>query len=266
MPLRSVSVDELTIVDENVFAQVAEYAALKRSLRASSHRFCTPTQGTHLSWDRALFLNLTFWNSAEAADVLCESSIPADVVAHIAWHSLVGPQLERLVPNRENKGGPTAIALFFAESIASAFDLYLVGRLLRTAPHSDFVETQVSIMGEAAEEAGLSELGFAALLESVVTDPPRAFEDLRALLFDVTIALSGCRGAHEAQLVLERFQGHRFEALLHHYQLSNWLLYARAYGASSAAEERTVLDLDATLRAAPVALEWLIEHWVECPA
>jgi hypothetical protein len=266
MPLRSVSLDELTIVDENVFAKVAEYTALKRSLRASAHRFCIPAQGTHLSWDRALFLNLTFWNSAETADVLCESSVPADVVAHIAWHSLVGPQLERLVPNRENKDGPTALALFFAESIASAFDLYLVGRLLRTAPHSDFVETQVSIMGEAAEEAGLSELDFAALLESVVADPERAFEDLRAMLFDVTIALSGCRGADEAQLVLERFKAHRFQALLHHYQLSNWLLYARAYGATSAAEERAILDLDATLRAAPVALGWLIEHWVECPA
>jgi hypothetical protein len=266
MPLRSVSLDELTIVDENVFAPIAEYAALKRSLRASSHRFCIPARDTPLSWDRALFLNLTFWNSAESADVLCESSMPADVVAHVAWHSLVGPQLERLVPNRENKGGPTAIALFFAESIASAFDLYLVGRLLRTAPHSDFVETQVSIMGEAAEEAGLSERDFAALLESVVADPQRAFEDLRELLLDVTSALLACNGAQEAQLVLERFQGHRFEALLHHYQLSNWLLYARAYGRPSAAEERAVRDLDATLRAAPVALEWLIEHWAECPA
>jgi hypothetical protein len=86
------------------------------------------------------------------------------------------------------------------------------------------------------------------------------------VLFDVTVALSRCSGAQEAQLVLERFQTHRFEALLHHYQLSNWLLYARAYGASSAAEERAVLDVDAILRAAPVALEWLIAHWVECPA
>jgi hypothetical protein len=266
MPLRSVSLDELTIVDENVFAQVPAYTALKDSLRASSHRFCIPAKDTDLSWDRALFLNLTFWSSAEAADVLCESSIPADVVAHVAWHSLVAPQLERLVPDREHKAGPTAVALFFAESIASAFDLYLVGRLLPHAPHSDFVETQVSIMGEAAEEAGLSERDFAALLESVVADPQRAFEDLRAMLFDATTALSTCRGPDEAQLVLERFQGHRFEALLHHYQLSNWLLYARAYARSSAAEERAVLDLDATLRAAPVALEWLIEHWVECPA
>jgi hypothetical protein len=260
VPLASLTLDELTIQDEASFAHVAVYAQLKDVLRRAQVRFQVPARGTQLSWDRAAFLNLTFWSAEHSADVLCEDSIPADVVAHVAWHHLAGEQLARIAP-----GAQSPAALFFGEAIASAFDLYLVGRLLPNAPESDFIETQVSIMGEAAEEAGLENADFAALLDTVVADPERAFEDLRALLFAVSCALFGCRDAAQAQLVFERFAEHRFEPLLHHFQLSNWVLYARAYGAAAPEQERAVNELDATLRAAPTALDWLIEHWVESP-
>ena len=262
MPLLSVPLEKLTIVDEASFSHVAAYAALKRTLRGSSHRFLVAAPGSSLSWDRATFLNLTFWSAQDSTDVLCDESVPADVVAHIAWHGLATAALARLL-DREPSSPPTALDLFFGEAIASAFDLYLVGRLLHNAPHSDFIETQVPIMGEAAEQGALDAAGFAALLESVAADPERAFEDLRALLFDVTRALWACGRALDAQRVLESFDAHRFAPLLHHYQLSNWVLYARAYGAAHAAQERAVLELDATLRAAPVALDWLMKHWVE---
>jgi hypothetical protein len=261
--LTSVTLSELTIQDEASFAHVAAYSALKRALSKSSHRFHVPAPGKTLSWDRATFLNLTFWSSTENADVLCEDSLPADVVAHVAWHNVAAAALRGLVPERPDADVPTVLDLFFGEAIASAFDLYLVGRLLPNAPHSDFIETQVSIIGEAAEQAGLSEQDFAALLDSTVADPERAFEDLRELLFDVTRALWACKTALEAQLVLESYAAHRFEPLLHHFQLSNWVLYARAYGARNAAQESAVLALDKTLREAPVALDWLLKNWVE---
>jgi len=260
VPLTSITLDDLTIQDEASFAHVAVYGQLKRALRRAQVRFQVPAKGSQLSWDRAAFLNLTFWSAEDGADVLCEESIPADVVAHVAWHHLASQQVARLAP-----GAPSAAALFFGESIASAFDLYLVGRLLPNAPDSDFIETQVSIMGDAAEEAGLARDDFAALLDRVVSDPERAFEELRSLLFDVSRALFACRGAPEAQLVFERFEAHRFAALLHHFQLSNWVLYARAYAVAAPEQEQAVLELDATLRAAPTALDWLIEHWVESP-
>ena len=259
MSLRSVSLDDLIIDDEASFAHVAVFARLERLLRHSGHRFLVPAAGEGLSWDRAVFLNLTYWSADQGADVLCENRIPADVVAHVAWHQLAATRLARDV-------GPSpqcAQALLFGEAIASAFDLYLVGRLLRNAPDSDFIATQVSIMGEAAEEAGLSEAGFAGLLETVVEQPERAFEDLRALLYDVSCALLGCRDATQAHQALEGFAGHRFAALLHHYQLSNWVLYARAYAAPVADQELRVRELDAALRAAPVSLDWLVENWME---
>lgn len=260
MPLLRVPLDELTITDEASFAHVALYLRLKRALSKSKYRFHVAADGLPLSWDRAVFLNLTFWSAEEGSDVLCENSVPADVVAHVAWHHLAQIQLALLAPSAA--GAPCADALFFAEAIASAFDLYLVGRLLRNVPDSDFITTQVSIMGEAAQQAGLSPSKFEALLEGVTLDPERAFEDLRSLLFDVARALLACTSANEAQCVLESFATHRFKSLLHHYELSNWVLYARAYGAAAPAQERAVRELDATLRAAPVALDWLTEHWM----
>lgn len=262
MPFSSVSLDDLTILDEADFAHVAAYAQLKRALRAVGCQFRVPAApGASISWDRAVFLNLTFWSPDEGAEVLCDNNISADVIAHIAWHHLCAPQLSRLVSSTAKKPSPSA--LFFAESIASAFDVYLVGRLIGHRPDSDFLQTQLPIMGEAAEQAGLSDPEFSALISGMTQDPERAFEDLRTLLFDASRALFTCSNASEAQLVLAGFEGHRFAALLHHFQLSNWQLYAHAYGADDAEQERAVLALDATLRAAPVALDWLIENWVE---
>jgi hypothetical protein len=258
MPFRSVSLDALVIDDDEAFASMPLYAALKRSLARANHSFLVPAPGVETSWDRALFLNLTYWSAEAGADVLCNDHIPADVVAHAAWHHVVSEQLALAA----GAGAPTAEALIFAESIASAFDLYLVGRLLREAPETDFITTQVPIMRDVAAEAGLSESDFASLLEGVCADPERAFEELRALLFDVTTALAACGGVSDAAEILERHAKHRFGSLLHHYQLSNWILYARTYARESPARADLVRQCDRTLRAAEHGLAWLADNWL----
>jgi len=103
---------------------------------------------------------------------------------------------------------------------------------------------------------------FETLLHGVVGDPERAFEDLRALLFDASQALLGCRDVRHAEATLAGYGNHRFEALLHHYQLSTWILSARAATVDAPAQSRVVLDLDATLRSAPASLDWLADAWL----
>ena len=257
MPLRTVTLDELTIDDESSFTSVPLYPRLKEVLRRSGHRFYLPAPGTPASWDRALFLNLTYWSGENGADVLCDRHLAADVVTHIAWHHLVGEHVTKAAGNAR-----TATALLFAESMASAFDLHMLGRLWREAPASEFVTTQVPILSEAAQEAGMTDDDFATLMTDVSENPDRAFEDLRQLLFDAATALVACRDVEQAQTQLERFAGHRFAALVHHYQLSNWILYSRAYATSSPVVEEVVRGLDATLRQAPVSLAWLAENWL----
>ncbi len=255
MPLERVPLDELDIDDERSLRHIAIYHALKALLVASGYRFYKPVAGP-ISWDRALFLNLTFWNGSDGADVLRDEHIAADVVAHVAWHFAVDRQLARAGSTAEQRRSPAA--LFFAEAIASAFDLYLVGRMLMNAPESDFIVSQVPAMAEAAEEAGLSEGDFEVLLEQVSREPERAFEDLRVLLFDICTELLSCRDAQQAEAVLERHSGHRFAPLLHHFQLSNWVLYARAYGTPGLNE--FVARADADLRRSADSLAWLAEH------
>jgi len=262
MAFSSVALDALTIDDEPAFLPMPLYRALKRALAASNHRFLIPAEGAEASWDRTVFLNLTFWSAEAGADVLCNDHIPADVVAHAAWHHVVGHQLQQAAG-----GGPsTPEAMFFAEAIASAFDLYLVGRLLDDAPDTDFITTQVPIMRDVAADAGLSDDDFAQLLDSVRTDPPQAFEDVRAMLFEVTCALWACRDVMQAAAVLDQYTHHRFGSLLHHYQLSNWILYARAYSAAAPEGTRVVKQFDEVLRGAKGSLAWLEENWLGADA
>jgi hypothetical protein len=263
LQFRLVELDELTIDDRSWFTGVALYGRLEGILRRSAHRFRIPEGRQTVSWDRALFLNLTYWNADDEADVLCDDHIPADVVAHVGWHEVVNRELARRRAPGSSPPGPAG--LFLGESIASAFDLYLVGRLLPRAPECGFVTSQVPLMAECAEAAGLPEAAFSALLEEVVREPERAFEDLRALLFDAATALLACPGVAQAQAVLERFGDHRFAPLLHHYQLSNWILYARAY-AQPPVTDTVALEVDRALRDAPVSLEWLDRHFIEAAA
>ncbi len=251
--MRSVPLDDLTIDDERSFAHVALYARLKQALQRSDQRFLIPAADEAISWDRALFLNLTYWTGA---DVLCEDHIPADVVAHVAWHHLAS----RALPATDG-ARPAASALFLGEAIASAFDVYLVGRLLPNAPDADFIATQIPIMSDCAQTAGLSEAAFTALIEEIARAPEAAFEELRAMLFDAANALYACPDAQAAQAALARFAGQRFAPLLHHFQLSNWILYARAY--AGPADDTPVRDLDAAMRQAPVALDWLAAAWLK---
>lgn len=258
MPLQRTTLDKLEITDEPAFAALPIYGQLKAHVIASKYPFLVPDKHTNFSWDRALFLNLTFWNGQHGADVLVEREIPADVVAHVAWHSLTNLQLAKAVGEHP----ASAAGMFLGESIASAFDLYLLGKLIRSAPGCDFVTTQVPIMAEAAELAGLPDKGFERLLEGVASDPDRAFEDLRSYLMDVTQALLPAPSADAAQEILENHEGHRFAPLLHHYQVSNWLLYARAYAAASTPVQAAVEQIDEQLRRAPSSVDWLQDHWL----
>lgn len=255
MRFRSLGLDDLTIEDEPSLRHVGLYDELKQALRRDGYRFRVPERGA-APWDRVLFLNLTFWDPGEQGDVLTADVIAADVVTHVAWHHLTRRALARVGA----RAG--ADALFLGESIASAFDLYLVGRLLGHAPDADFLEMQVPAMSEMAERAGLDEAAFEALLETIAADPDRAFEDLRALLFDVSTALVACAAVDDAAAVLARFDAHRFGPLLHHYELSNWILYARAHAPGALAPDPAVRAIDAALRSAPVALDWLQKAWL----
>lgn len=223
-------------------------------LVADDFRFRAPSEGSaHAHDDRVLFLNLTFWGAGASSDVLVDASIDADVLAHAAWHHAARKALASAT-------APTPAALFLGESVASAFDLYVVGQMLRSGQRSAYLSSQVPAMTLAALGAGLDEAALGALLGSVAEDPDRAFADLRALLFDASLALWGCADLDAAVSTLDGFRDHRFASLLHHFALSSWVLYARAHGGPPV-EGDVAIAMEQSLREAPVALEWL-EGWL----
>jgi hypothetical protein len=118
-------------------------------------------------------------------------------------------------------------------------------------------------MADVAHAAGLSAEDFATLLQDVAEDPERAFADLRELLIDVLADLYASAGAEEALEALSRFESHRFFALLHHFELSNWVLHARVHAGSRVHDDERAAAIDHALREAPVALDWLVREWVE---
>src|SRR5258706_13738575 len=249
------TLDDLTIDDDRSFRHVELYADLKEVLRRDGYSFRILPEDGWASWDRALFLNLTFWGANEGGDVLVDAHVPADVVAHVAWHRLAVKALSTAPGER-----PSVDALFLGEAIASAFDLYLVGRLLGHSPGSSFLSTQVPAMAEAAESAGLDENAFDEMLQSVAQEPERAFASLRELLSDATAALFATEHAETALTVLTDLASHRFGSLLHHYELANWVLYARAYGSIEPAPK--VRTIERSLREAKDPLQWLTDAWI----
>jgi hypothetical protein len=250
------TVEELTVRDERSFRHVALYGDLKEILRRARYPFRVMPKAASARADRALLLNLTFWAADAGGDVLVHDCVEADVVAHAAWHHLSSRALAPRAGER-----PSVAALLLGEAIASAFDVYLVGRLLGHAPGSTFLETQVPAMAVAAAAAGLSEDEFERRLEDLAVDPDRAFGDLRELLCDAAAALVACHGCEDAYAALSSLDERPYGWLLHRYELSNWVLYARAYGAAEGVDS-PARAVDAALRREPVPLDWLAAHWI----
>ena len=250
MSLRSVGLDELEVRDVEAVRGIGVYEPLAQRLRDDDYRFlvAAPEDRTE-DWARVLFLNLTYWNGE--GDVLAEDAIAADVVAHVAWHHVIAHALH---PD----GEPTVAALAFGEAVASAFDVYLIGRNLQRGTDADLLHTAMPRLREVALDAGLDDDEVDALFQAIALDPDAAFENLRALLFDVTCALVACDDVHGAVRVLDEVRGHRFAPFLHHFEVSNWVLHMQARGRRD--DDPAVTALDDALRAASVSLDVLTER------
>lgn len=252
MTLERCSLSELAIEDEASFRHVGLYAELKRTVTGMGACFLAPKNGS-IAWDRALLLNLIAWEPG-LADVLPSRDIPADVVAHVAFHHIADTHVK-----------PSVEAHLLAESIASAFDVYLIGRLLGHSPDASFLESQVPRMAEVAGAAGLDEDAFEALLEAIAAAPETAFRDLRALLFDASVALITNGSPEATAAVLSRFDDHRFAPILHHFELATWVLRARLERAQPDARWDDGGDarrIDALLREEPDPLGWIERNWL----
>ena len=247
-----VTLERLRIDDEKSVRRVEVYSRLKDLLVRDGYRFRVQTAGPAIDWERAVFLNLSFWSEADSADVVVGARIAADVVAHVAWHHLARRAL--------GVAARTVDGMLLGESIASAFDVYLIGRLLVDAPRAPYVASQLEAMSEAS---GLAPAAFRKLLEGLAADPAQAFATLRALLFDVATSLVRARGIDDAAARLDAFRARPLFALLHHYNVSNWILHGRAHGPAFGARlDARIAKVDRALKTSGGELDWLDRAWL----
>ena len=250
MAVSRVSLRDLHIEDEVAYRHVGLYAELK-AVMARPHVTFGVLDASSAGRDDAQLLNLAFWQPGDVAEVLSEPVITADQLMHNAWHVLAQDAF--------GEAAGSAHGLLLAEAIASAFDIYLVGRLLGHSPDAQFLQTQVPAMADAAAEAGMDDDGFASLLQRAASEPEACFDALQQLLFTVAKELAAATGIDAADDVLQAHRGHPFAPLLHHYELVTWVLYARCYGSDS--DTAAVEQIQAAM-AKGNGLEWLSEHWL----
>ena len=260
MPLLKLDLEAIHIDDEASFRHVGVYGRLKDVVRKAALPFCIPDERSTLAhWDAALLLNHTQWSPSQSVEVLTANVVPADALCHRAWHYAAAEAL--------GEHAYTADGLLLGEAVASAFDVYLVGRLVGHVDESGFLESQVPAMRDDAESAGCDERTFERLLERMVAEPEKSFEAVRAMLFDVARGILRASTVDEAAEVLEGPAKQPFGPLLYHYELRNWVLFARALGRSVAGDglgvDAEVGRVDAELRAATDPVDWLERQWLD---
>ena len=235
MPLRAVPITSLRQLDPSLL-RIPVVEALLTRLADDRVRFLVPARG-RAGEGTTDFLNRTFWTSA--GDVLASREAPVDVLAHAAWHHVV----RAAAPKASVEGA------LIGEAIASAFDLYLVGAALRVAPDAELLATQVPRLAEAAADGGMKERAFATVLKDAARDPERIFGELYALLADAGLKLARVDDPMLAARVVDTLAARRLGPLLFHYDVSGWLLHARAHATTRAADP-AARAIDRTIRRA----------------
>jgi len=249
--LNRVPLSEIELVDLDLYGHVAEIEMLLAFAKKQGITFATVDEDGPAE-DEARLLNLAFWHPGGVAEILDEPYLTADQLAHNTWHVAAEAAL--------GDGAKTIAGLLLAEAVASAFDVYLVGRLVGHHPDAPFLESQVPAMRDAALAAGRSEAEIEALVTRFVDTPEASFGELWALLYDVSLALVRAGDADAAATILRERRDDPLAALLHHYELPTWVLFARAYGEGDTSP--SVNAAETAIRNADDPVRWLRDHWL----
>jgi len=252
--LTSVPLSALAIEDESDFEGMPLYPRLARALLDADVHYRVAAAGSALSsWGHVALLNHGFWTPEDSDDVLEGRVLTADVVAHRAWHHLAAEALGDAARSPEG--------LMLGESIASAFDAFMLGDLLTRRPQAAMLESQLPVMMDAMADAGLADTEAETVFAGFAEAPRRSFADLRSLLYGTGVALWKSDDVDGAARVLESASRHALAPVLHHYRLATWVLYARAY-ASTDVDSAPAIELAAELHASDDPLELLVSRWL----
>ena len=207
---------ELTLVEMEIYeadafreADIVLLDYAKKILHG--HRFlCFPE-----SKGIARLINLVHWDVDARREYVDGTGIHADQVIHLAVHHVLS----------HLSGSDTPHAMLFAECLASATDLYLVGKLARVGHETDFVRDTLESFGMYYDMYAGDENAMETLITSLVDAPFQAM--VRAA--DYLYRFGGRLLNPTVEYVpLRDMESHYYYPLTHHYNMANWMLTIRA--------------------------------------
>lgn len=158
-------------------------------------------------------VNLLQWQVDQQLEYLDGDAVAADQVVHFALHHLWHRRI----------GSDHPFDLLFAECMASASDLYLLGKLSNGGEETDFLVDTLDSFGSYYEIYS-SESRLEKLVARILENPYQTMSAAVDYLFRLGVALLSPQINLEA---LARFQDDLLYPLAHHYNISNWILTIR---------------------------------------
>ena len=201
--------EELEIAEADAFDRAGiDLLASCQGLLKNLSIVCLP-EGRGL----ARLVNLLQWDVGQQREYLDGDIVAADQVVHFALHQIWDKKIGSAHPH----------TMLFAECMASASDLYLLGRLSQAGEETDFLMDTLESFGSYYEMYGTEEQ-LEELVTRIVEAPFETMIEAAAYLYHL-----GCRllePSTDMGALLE-FQDHLMYPLAHHYNISNWILTIR---------------------------------------
>jgi hypothetical protein len=210
MTLIERGIDGIDILEREIYTK-AEIDLLRLSLKMlANHRFAVIAEGRGM----ARLLNLLCWDAASGTEFLDDQEMPADQAIHMAIHQVIERDL----------GSTTPEHMLLAETIASASDLYLLGKLAKAGEETAFVTETMESFSFYYETYAAKAEHLETLLQAVLTSPFMAMSQVADFLFETGLLLFQPLSNAEA---LRACTAHAFYPLIHHYNITNWIMAIR---------------------------------------
>ena len=210
MKTEILALTDLTIYEAEPFRR-AEIGLLDAALLVlKDHRFIhLPGKGL------SKMVDLLNWRAGARCEHIESRGIFADQAVHFAIHHVLEGVL----------GGRQPQTVLLAECVASASDMYLLGKLSEAGEETGFlsetIESYCSYYEMYAAEAEQLE----HLLSAFLDDPFKTMAETAIFLFSFGTALLG---PNWNRAVLTEMTANPYYPLVHHYNLTNWILSIRA--------------------------------------
>jgi len=212
LPIEAIEID-----DRDAYGKVA-LDGLLEAASATLDRAGVRVVVTERGRGTARLANLLCWQVQANLELADDAVLSGDQIIHFALHHLADQQMGHEDPR----------ALLFAETLASSADILLLGSLASLEPEPDFVvETMESFAYYYDLYAGSEEV-LARVLTRIVDDP---FAMMRAVCLFLYAAAEPLLSASDLATTLshlDRLVEDDLYPLVHHYNMTNWILAIRA--------------------------------------